>query len=139
MEKNLPPPKIKENQKLSNPPFLMFLMLFYKKLLMANCFDNILGFLTNRILKKEVWPTEVRLLSFGQVKLLSCLSEQAEFGKGIEKTWFYGTFWAKMCQIMTFLLKRYRYNNQFCFLFKLQTWLSPSIFQYFYISILLVF
>ena len=95
-KKNLPPPKIKENC-IDCPIllFLLFLRFFYKKLLMANCFGNIFWFFNKSYPKKEVWPTEVRLLSCVQVRLLSCLSQQAELGKVVEKTWFYELFWQK--------------------------------------------
>ena len=86
-KKNLPPPKIKENC-IDCPIllFLLFLRFFYKKLLMANCFGNIFDVLTNRVPKKKVWPTEVRLLSCVQVGFQSCLSQQAEPGKVVETT-----------------------------------------------------
>ena len=58
-----------------------------------------------------IFPTEVRLLSFAQVRF--SLNRQ-----NLEKLLKKHDFSAKMCQIMTFLLKRYRYNNQFCFLFQ---------------------
>ena len=71
---------------------------------MANCFGNIFGILTNRTPKKKVWPTEVRLLRFYKVKFPSCLSEQAEFRKGVEKLSFYWLFWQQCASVQAISL-----------------------------------